>query len=141
MALQHRFHPELIRLFVALRARRPYAGPLIAVEHAILDPGRIGVQAHDTTESIDLPNHMSLGQPADGRVARHLADRIKVLRQHQRPTAKPGRGHRRLDTCVAAAHNKDLILSRVDKHDRIVPQVFGKSTAGPAFNGSTAVSP
>jgi hypothetical protein len=52
--------------------------PFSAVEQAELDSRAIDRLAHQSTEGIDLSDDLSLGNPADGRVATHLSDRIEI---------------------------------------------------------------
>src|ERR1043165_6256919 len=68
-ALEDRFHPELIRLLVALNARRSHTGPFRPVQEPELDARRIGINSHGATQSIDLSDNMSFRQPTDGWVA------------------------------------------------------------------------
>jgi len=44
-----------------------------------LDAGAVDGAAHDSVECIDLAHQMTLGEPADRRVARHLADRRALV--------------------------------------------------------------
>src|SRR5215831_14811222 len=64
-----------IDLAVGLRARPAHRRAFAAVEDAELDPRPIDRPAHDAVEGIDLAHEMALAEPADRRVARHLADR------------------------------------------------------------------
>ena len=50
---------------------------LAAVEHAVLDAGRIRGARHLAAERIDLTHQMPLGCTADRRVTGHIADRVK----------------------------------------------------------------
>ena len=59
-------------VFVRLRPRPPDGRALGAVEHAELDAGGVGGDAHQPAEGVDLADHLPLGQPADGGVAGHL---------------------------------------------------------------------
>jgi hypothetical protein len=42
-------------------------------------PARSIARAHDAAERIDLAHQMALAEPADRRVARHLADRCALM--------------------------------------------------------------
>ena len=66
-------------------------GPFARIEHAELNARGVGVQPHHAAQRIDLPNHLALRLPADGRIAGHLPDGIEILREHQRLATEPGR--------------------------------------------------
>ena len=67
-------HGGAVELAVGLGARALHRRALGAVEQAELDAGRIGDPAHQAVQRIDLAHQMALAEPADGRVAGHLAD-------------------------------------------------------------------
>src|SRR5690606_25756574 len=94
---------------VALGPRGPHGRALRAVEHPEMDPGPIGRLAHDPAEGIDLPDDRSLGDPADGRIATHLPDRLEIRRDQQRRCAYPRRRGRSLRARVAAADHDHFI--------------------------------
>ena len=54
--------------------------PLAAVQDAELDARPVDRPAHDAVERIDLAHEMALAEPADRRIARHLADRRPLVR-------------------------------------------------------------
>ncbi len=92
LALEDGLEAEL----VAPSCRTGHAGParwaLARIEHAELDTRGVRVQPHHASERIDLAHHVALGQPADGGVARHLADGVGILREQaasRNPAAKP----------------------------------------------------
>ena len=62
-------------------ARAAHGGTLGGIEHAELDAGLVDDRAHDAIERVDLAYQMALAQPADGRVARHRADRVALVCQ------------------------------------------------------------
>ncbi len=95
---------------VALRARRPDGGPLAPVQHAELERREIGRASHDAAERVDLAHHGALGDAANGRIARHLPDRLKRAR-HERGTRTPARGgHGGLDARVSRPDHEDVEL-------------------------------
>ena len=49
-----------------------------SIEQPELDAGCVGDPAHQAVERVDLADQMALAEPADGRVARHLADRREL---------------------------------------------------------------
>ena len=59
--------------------------------------------AHLAAERVDLAHQVALADPADRRIARHLADMVEVEREHQGARAHPGGGERGFDTGVAGA--------------------------------------
>ena len=63
-----------VELAVGLGARALHGRPLGAVEQAELDAGRVGHPAHQAVQRVDLAHQVALAEPADGRVAGHLAD-------------------------------------------------------------------
>ena len=87
--LQHPLQPELVSLLVALGARRLHARTFPRIQHAELDPRRVRILTHHAPQRIDLPHHMTLGQPTNRRVAGHLPDRVEVLRQNPRRRPQP----------------------------------------------------
>ncbi len=98
-----------IELAVGLGARPAHRRALAAVQDAELDPGAVDRPAHDAVERIDLAHQMPLAEPADRRIARHLADRRPLVRQQQRARPDPSRGRRRLAPGMPAANHDDVI--------------------------------
>ncbi len=73
-----------------------------------LDAGGVGDAAHEAVERIDLAHQMALAEPADGRVAGHLADGREGVGDEGRSGAHArGRGGR-LAPGVAAAHHDHI---------------------------------
>ena len=118
LPLAHPLHPKLIRLLIALRARRPHARAALRVQHAELQPRHIRRLAHLAAQRINLPRQMPLRQSADGRVARHLPDGVQVDGQQQRLRAHARRRQRRLHPRVARADDDDIVRLRINKHQR-----------------------
>jgi hypothetical protein len=113
---------------VRLRARAPHRGTLAAVEDAELDPGAVDGAGHQSVEGVDLPHQMALGETADRRIARHLADRIATMGQQQRARAHARRRGGRLAACMAAADDDDV-------------ETFLRIRHGAALYGSAALPP
>ena len=109
LRLAHRLEPELVRLLVTLRTRPAHARSLRRVEHPALDRGGVGVDPHDAAERVDLADHVPLGQSADRRVARHLPDRIEILREHRRLATRARRRQRRLDPGMPRADDEHVV--------------------------------
>src|SRR5262249_37900294 len=78
LALQDFAHLETVLLLVALGARRPDGRPARGVKQTKLDSDCICDFAHDSAQGIHFPDQMTLGDPADGRIAGHLGDQVNV---------------------------------------------------------------
>jgi hypothetical protein len=78
-----------------------------AIQYAELDPGPVDPAPHDPVERIDLAHKVPLAEPADRRVARHLADRRPLVRQQQGARAEPS-GRRRFAPRMPAADHDDV---------------------------------
>jgi hypothetical protein len=76
-----------------------------------LDSGRIGNAAHQSVQGIDLADQMPLAQAADGRIAGHLSDRGKSVRDENRLRADSRRRRCRLAACMPAADNDHIVCS------------------------------
>ena len=102
-------HGLAIELAVGLGAGAVHGRALGAVEQAELDAGRVGDPAHQAVERIDLADQMALAEPADGRIARHFADRREGVRDQRRARADARRGGGRLGAGMPAANDDDVI--------------------------------
>ncbi len=83
LTLEQRAHRASIQTAVTLRPRRPDRRPLRPIEHPELDAREIGGPPHDATKRVDLAHDRALCNPADGGIARHLTDRLEILREKQ----------------------------------------------------------
>ena len=101
-------HGGPVELAVGLGARALHGRPLGAVEQAELDAGRIRHPPHQAIKRIDLAHQMALAEPADGRIAGHLADGGKAVRDQRRARAHAGSRRRGLAAGMAAADNDDV---------------------------------
>jgi hypothetical protein len=63
LAFAGRLQPELVRLLVALGARSADARALGSIEHAELNAGRVGIEAHLAAQRVDLPHDLPLARP------------------------------------------------------------------------------
>ena len=72
------------------------------------DRRHVGRTAHDPAEGVHLANDGPFGDPADGRVARHLADGFEGARDNGDSRAGAGCGDGGLGTGVAGAHDEDV---------------------------------
>ena len=95
-----------------LHARAPHGGALGAVEQPEVDGGRVRHAAHQPAHRVNLAHEVPLAHAADGRVARHLADRVEPLRHEQCRGARPGGGSRRLAPRMPAADDDDVRVER-----------------------------
>ena len=107
-----------IELAVGLRARSAHCGTLAAVEDAELDPRAVDRPAHDAVERIDLAHEMAFAEPADRRIARHLADRRPLVGQQQCLGAEPSRGCRCFAARMPAANHHDVVGAETLVHSR-----------------------
>ncbi len=107
---------KLVGFFVALCSRRSHARAFAGIQHAKLNAGRVGVEPHHAAERVDLADHLALGLATDRRVARHLADRVEVLRQHERRAAEARCGTGGLDASVAGADDDHVVGFWVNEH-------------------------
>jgi hypothetical protein len=73
---------------------------------------------NDAVERIDLAHQMPLAEPADRRVARHLANRRPLVRQQQRARPDPRRRSRRLAPGMPATNHDDFIGRESSVHGR-----------------------
>ena len=113
MLLEKMSHRTSIETAIALCARRPHRRPLAAIQHAELQHGEIGRAAHDAAERIDLADHCALGDAADRRIARHLADGLERARNDRDASADPSSSNSGLGAGVAGADDDDVELSFV----------------------------
>jgi len=92
-----------IETSITLGSRRPDGGALGSVEHSELNPSPIGRATHDAAECVHFAHDGTLGNPADGRIARHLANGLEVLGDEQRARAESSGKRRRFCSGVATA--------------------------------------
>ena len=93
---------------VGLDARPLHRAALGAVEHAVMDRGRIRSAGDDPVERIDFADQMPLPQSANRRVAAHRANDIEV-KTDQRGARTHARGNGRgFHAGVSAADHDDV---------------------------------
>ena len=114
---------ELVSFLVTLSARRPHRRPSFGVEHPKLQARHIRGFSHLPAKSVNFPRQVTLCETANGRIAGHLADGVRVDRQQQSRAAHARRRQGGLDTGVPAPNHDHIILFRINKHHR---QVEGK---------------
>ena len=103
-------HGAAIKLAVGLRPRPAHRRTLRTVQHAELDAGLVDGPAHHPVERVDLAHQMALGEAADCRVARHLADRRPVVRQQSGAGTDAGRCRSRLAASMTTADHEHIVL-------------------------------
>ncbi len=108
---QRVLHPDVVALAVGLHPQAVYGRAFAAVEHPALQVGRIRSNAHQPAQCIDLPDKMSLGRAADGRVAGHIADKIQRQCKHRRLCPDLCRRMGRFNPRVPRANDNDVIGS------------------------------
>ncbi len=101
-------HGHTVELAVGLGPRPLHGGALGTVEQAELDASGVRYSPHEAIESIDLAHQVALAEPADGRVAGHLADGGKLVRDKGGARTHASSGGRSLAPGVTAAHNDDV---------------------------------
>ncbi len=121
---QQGLHGLAVEFPVGLGPWAPNGGALRAIEHPELDPAAVDGAAHDAVERIDFAHKVSLAEPADGRVARHLANGFHPVRDEHGARTDTCRRRRGLAAGVAATD-----------HDNVVAFVHGRGAVGAHFAG------
>ena len=101
-------HGRAVELAVGLGARALHGRPLGTVEQPELDAGRVGDAPHQAVQRIDLAHQVALTEPADSRVARHLANCREFVGDQRGACAHAGRRSRSLAAGMAATDNDDV---------------------------------
>ena len=91
---------------------RPHRRPPARIQQPELDPARIRHLAHHAAQRVHLAHQVSLGDPANRRVAAHLRNQIQVQRKQSRPQPHARRRHRRLAPRVPGPHHHHIELFR-----------------------------
>ena len=105
LLLKQSAHPDAILLFVALSSRRPHSRPTARIQQSKLNTDLVGQLTHDAAKSVDLPDEMSLRNPADGGIAGHLCNEIEIQRHKCRPQPHSRRRDRSFATGMAGAND------------------------------------
>jgi hypothetical protein len=98
-------HRLLVQHAVGLRSRRPHCRAFGGIQDAELDARFVGGDRHGAAQRIDFLDQMPLADAADGRIARHRAQRFDVVREQQGFHPHARRSQRRLAARMAAAHH------------------------------------
>ena len=110
-ALERVLHIGAVFDAVGLGPQRVYGRAFAAVEHAVLDAGRVGRPPHLAAQRIDLTHKVALGRAADGRVAGHVADRVQIDGKAQGTQPQARAGQRGLDARVPRANDGNVICA------------------------------
>jgi len=106
--LEERTNGSAIKPAIALSARCPHSGPLAAVEHAELEGGEVSGAPHDSAKGIDLSNDSSLGNAANGGVARHLTYGLERACDQTNASAQTCGSDRRFGTGVTSTNYQNV---------------------------------
>ncbi len=116
--VQRFFEGALVGFAVYLGAGGAHGRALAHVQGAELDAGRVGPEPHHAAEGVDFAHHMPLGQTADGRIARKIAQSIQIAADQQHAEAQFGQGHGGFGTGMAAADD-DAVKTGVRHEHRL----------------------
>ena len=75
-----RLHGVAIKLPIGLGARPMHGRPFAPIEQAKLNPSLVGDAAHQPVQRIYFAHQMTLADTANRRIARHLANCFKLMR-------------------------------------------------------------
>ena len=103
-----RLHGLAVELAVGLGAGTLHRRAFAAVQHAELDAGQVGDLAHQAVEGVDLADQMTLAEPANGRIAGHLADGGEAVGDQRRARAHARRSGSSLAAGMAAADHDNV---------------------------------
>ena len=82
------------------------------MQHAELDAGFVGDEAHQAAEGVDLADDLALAEAADGGVAGHAAEGGAVVGDEDRARTKIRRRPGGFRAGVSAADDQDVARSR-----------------------------
>ena len=126
-----------IKHAVGLRARRPHGGTLGSVQNAELNAGLVGGKGHRTAKGIHFLHQVTLADPADRWIARHLPQRLDAVRQEQRAPSHARRSKGSLGAGVAATDDDDVeILGRLHGEANFTRALFGSGSQRTVSRGT-----
>ena len=102
-------HGGTIKRPVCLRTGAMYSRPTRFVQHAELDTRRINSTRHDPVQRINLADQMPFPQPANGRVARHLANTVGTHGDQHHTPAHAGSSRGGFASCVSSTNNDHIM--------------------------------
>src|SRR6185436_12031467 len=103
-------HASPVKFTIRLGPWPAHCWSLGTVEQTELNSSAVSNPAHQAIKGIDLAHQMPLAQSANGRIARHLANGRKLVRDKSRVCTKPRRSRRGFNTRMAAADDNDIKL-------------------------------
>ena len=89
------------------------------VKHPALQKGGVSRAPHLTSKCVYLAYKMSLCRTPDGRITRHVADRVQIYSEYCGFTAEPCRSQPRLNAGVTCADNRNVKIIYM-KHTLII---------------------
>lgn len=107
--LQGQAHRPGIGPLVRLGPQGLHGGALAAVQQPHLKKRQVRSQAHLPAQGIDLSDQMPLGRPADGRIAVHHCNIVKIGGKASRLHPHPRSGQGRLHACVPGANHNHVV--------------------------------
>ena len=110
LVLNRELDPVLVALLVRLSPWAVHGWTFANVQHAKLNAGRIDRLAHQATQRIDFANHVAFADPADRRIAAHLADGIQVRCDQRRLRAQPSCSGSGFGSRMTGSDNNDIVL-------------------------------
>src|SRR5205085_606795 len=102
-------HGSTIKLPVGLDARPPDGRPLAAVEHPAVDGRPVGSSRHQPVEDVEFTHEVSLANPADRGIARHLPDVSGIERQQTDASTAARCRRSRFAARVTTANYKNVV--------------------------------
>ena len=108
LGVQQPGHRLAVKRPVYLSPRPPDRWTPRRVEHAELNPGLIRRSGHHAIKRVYFAHKMSLAEPTDRRVARHLPDGVEPVSQKERGGAIPRGGRGRFTACVTTADHDHI---------------------------------
>src|SRR6185369_3850981 len=119
-----------IELAIRLDTRAPDRRPLASVEHAPMDRRPIRRTRHQPVEHIEFADQVALADPADRRVARHLAGVLGAERQQPDARAAPRGRRRSFASGMAGADHQDVVHARSSNAARLSLRAKRSAPAG-----------
>src|SRR5436190_2827104 len=92
-----------------MSSRAPYYWSPASIQEPELNSDSIGQLAHHTAQCVDLANKVTLCNPADCRVARHLRYQIDIHRDHGSLQAHSRASPRSFAAGMAGTHDDDVV--------------------------------
>ena len=119
---------------VGLRARAPHGRPLRPVQHPELDRTDIGDNAHHAAESIYLPDNLTFGNSAHGRITAHLSYLVHIMGDKKRITSETCGSRCGLASGMARTNHNYIVI----KYHRLFSYAFNRARA--SFSARSIIS-